>query len=107
METSVFEAVFDASRGNPSGGFGQAHEEQSLYRETDFGRVSFGSRRIRLRTFDKFRAVGIIKAHLLPWNRKPEFGKLELRFCGPLAQLVEQLTLNQRVPGSSPGRLTS
>jgi hypothetical protein len=29
------------------------------------------------------------------------------RFCGPLAQLVEQLTLNQRVPGSSPGRLTT
>jgi hypothetical protein len=27
--------------------------------------------------------------------------------CGPLAQLVEQLTLNQRVPGSSPGRLTT
>jgi hypothetical protein len=26
--------------------------------------------------------------------------------AGPLAQLVEQLTLNQRVPGSSPGRLT-
>ena len=26
--------------------------------------------------------------------------------CGPLAQLVEQLTLNQQVPGSSPGRLT-
>jgi hypothetical protein len=25
---------------------------------------------------------------------------------GPLAQSVEQLTLNQRVPGSSPGRLT-
>jgi hypothetical protein len=29
-----------------------------------------------------------------------------LKFRGPLAQLVEQLTLNQRVPGSSPGRLT-
>jgi hypothetical protein len=27
--------------------------------------------------------------------------------CGPLAQLAEQLTLNQRVPGSSPGRLTT
>ena len=27
--------------------------------------------------------------------------------CGPLAQLVEQLTLNQRVGGSSPPRLTS
>jgi hypothetical protein len=26
---------------------------------------------------------------------------------GALAQLVEQLTLNQPVPGSSPGRLTS
>ncbi len=26
---------------------------------------------------------------------------------GPLAQSVEQLTLNQRVPGSSPGRLTT
>ena len=26
---------------------------------------------------------------------------------GPLAQLAEQLTLNQRVPGSSPGRLTT
>ena len=26
---------------------------------------------------------------------------------GPLAQLVEQLTLNQLVPGSSPGRLTT
>jgi hypothetical protein len=25
---------------------------------------------------------------------------------GPLAQLAEQLTLNQRVPGSSPGRVT-
>ena len=27
-------------------------------------------------------------------------------FEGPLAQLAEQLTLNQRVPGSSPGRPT-
>ena len=27
--------------------------------------------------------------------------------CGPLAQLVEQLTLNQRVAGSSPARLTT
>ncbi len=26
---------------------------------------------------------------------------------GPLAQLAEQLTLNQRVPGSSPGGLTT
>ncbi|MDX6576520.1 MAG: hypothetical protein QOE96_2473, partial [Blastocatellia bacterium] len=26
--------------------------------------------------------------------------------CGPIAQLVEQLTLNQRVAGSSPARLT-
>jgi hypothetical protein len=26
--------------------------------------------------------------------------------CGPLAQLVEQLTLNQRVAGSNPARLT-
>ena len=26
--------------------------------------------------------------------------------CGPLAQLVEQLTLNQRVAGSIPARLT-
>jgi hypothetical protein len=26
---------------------------------------------------------------------------------GPLAQLVEQLTLNQRVAGSSPARLTT
>ena len=26
--------------------------------------------------------------------------------CGPLAQLVEQLTLNQRVEGSTPSRLT-
>ena len=26
--------------------------------------------------------------------------------CGPLAQLAEQLTLNQRVGGSSPSRLT-
>ena len=25
---------------------------------------------------------------------------------GPLAQLAEQVTLNHRVPGSSPGRLT-
>jgi hypothetical protein len=32
---------------------------------------------------------------------------LESGVCGPLAQLVEQLTLNQRVPGSSPGRLTT
>ena len=28
------------------------------------------------------------------------------RFGGPLAQLVEQLTLNQRVTGSNPVRLT-
>jgi hypothetical protein len=28
-------------------------------------------------------------------------------FFGPLAQLVEHLTLNQLVPGSSPGWLTS
>jgi hypothetical protein len=27
--------------------------------------------------------------------------------CGPVAQLVEQLTLNQRVAGSSPARLTT
>jgi hypothetical protein len=27
-------------------------------------------------------------------------------FDGRIAQLVEQLTLNQRVPGSSPGALT-
>ena len=27
--------------------------------------------------------------------------------CGPLAQLVEQLTFNQRVAGSSPARLTT
>src|SRR5712691_8795342 len=30
-----------------------------------------------------------------------------LKLRGPLAQSVEQLTLNQRVPGSSPGRLTN
>ena len=32
------------------------------------------------------------------------FAKLKL--CGPLAQLEEQLTLNQPVTGSSPVRLT-
>lgn len=30
---------------------------------------------------------------------------VEFEFHGPLAQLVEQLTLNQRVAGSSPARL--
>ena len=30
---------------------------------------------------------------------------VEFRAFGPLAQLVEQLTLNQRVAGSSPARL--
>ena len=29
------------------------------------------------------------------------------RFCGPLAQLVEQLTFNQWVAGSNPARLTT
>jgi hypothetical protein len=29
-----------------------------------------------------------------------------LNLYGPLAQLVEQLTLNQRVEGSTPSRLT-
>ena len=32
---------------------------------------------------------------------------LDQRTDGPLAQLVEHLTFNQVVPGSSPGRLTS
>jgi hypothetical protein len=36
----------------------------------------------------------------MPWTVSVEY-----KF-GPLAQLVEQLTLNQRVPGSSPGRPT-
>jgi hypothetical protein len=35
------------------------------------------------------------------------FGTQPNVLSGPLAQLVEQLTLNQRVPGSSPGRLTN
>ena len=34
------------------------------------------------------------------------FESSQARLVGPLAQLVEQLTLNQRVGGSSPSRLT-
>jgi hypothetical protein len=34
----------------------------------------------------------------------PIFTKLRFSFPGPLAQLVEQLTLNQRVAGSIPAR---
>jgi hypothetical protein len=33
-------------------------------------------------------------------------GTLIIYYYGPLAQLVEQLTLNQRVEGSTPSRLT-
>jgi hypothetical protein len=35
------------------------------------------------------------------------FGTQPNVLSGPLAQLVEQLTLNQRVAGSSPARLTT
>ena len=35
------------------------------------------------------------------------FGTQPSVLSGPLAQLVEQLTLNQRVAGSSPARLTT
>ena len=33
--------------------------------------------------------------------------KSKKSFCGPVAQLVEHLTLNQQVEGSSPSRLTN
>src|ERR1700759_4867918 len=39
-------------------------------------------------------------------NDRPCKGFPERRFFGRIAQLVEQLTLNQRVPGSSPGAPT-
>ena len=40
-----------------------------------------------------------------PWKKKfPPFGNF--LFGGPVAQLVEHLTFNQRVLGSSPSRLT-
>ena len=37
-------------------------------------------------------------------NKRSPQGKTQ--WCGRIAQLVEQLTLNQRVPGSSPGAPT-
>ena len=36
----------------------------------------------------------------------PRLSNINFPLWGPLAQLVEQLTLNQRVAGSSPARLT-
>ncbi len=45
-------------------------------------------------------------AHPIFFDRK-RFVEKRLAKEGPLAQLAEQLTLNQRVPGSSPGRPTT
>ena len=45
------------------------------------------------------RAAYLLRLLVPPWSR---FDR-----CGPLAQLAEQLTLNQRVRGSSPWRLTN
>ena len=61
------------------------------------------------------------KNHLSPWSPvnaqvRAQFGHLSMAAscgimrvleCGPLAQLAEQLTLNQSVPRSSRGRVTS
>jgi hypothetical protein len=41
-----------------------------------------------------------------PWTRRDRFATGPHPCAGRIAQLVEQLTLNQRVPGSSPGAPT-
>ncbi|CCF84807.1 hypothetical protein NITHO_3980006 [Nitrolancea hollandica Lb] len=52
--------------------------------------------------------VGIVRALKTP-SRQPDtrFPHGDAKIDGPLAQLAEQLTLNQRVRGSSPWRLTT
>src|SRR5882724_11651724 len=41
-----------------------------------------------------------------PWTRRDRFATRPRPCVGRIAQLVEQLTLNQRVPGSNPGAPT-
>ena len=43
---------------------------------------------------------------MTPATRRGRFGEYNYR-CACIAQLVEQLTLNQLVPGSNPGAGTS
>src|SRR2546421_9640520 len=53
------------------------------------------------------RGAGIVYACCPRSNAVIYFANLtKTDIPGPLAQLAEQLTLNQRVPGSSPGRPT-
>ena len=49
--------------------------------------------------------VAVCRSVLVAFDKKISCS-VEFDSQGPLAQLVEQLTLNQRVAGSSPARLT-
>ncbi len=53
------------------------------------------------------RVVASVVEGSSPFTHPTHIANKDIRVGGPLAQLVEQLTLNQRVSGSSPERPTT